>query len=375
MAKVSSRPAPQSLPASKLRHSSLPENLRVLMPEDEASGPLVLHKDAFSWGGQAQLFAGFFAGRPVVVRRLNALPPRAAAGLRAVLADSRGGRQDTMAARLIDQDVQVTRQVAKGRGRAFAALSTRREPGGEVGKVFEIIEPMQADLLGVVHALASQPLPVRQAVAAVCIGRIAADLATWHKVGIAHGDVRAENLLLRTHQDGGIWVEGHDFGHASAASQDGDLLLAATRNDVRNLGRVALMLLQPAVRAQVAGAHLPASVARVCAEVPSWAPLLQDMLADRPTGMAEVAQRLQLPEAQAAPMQRLAFSVLHQVRHKADDIASCLGEIVPWMASLLGPAAAAALIPPGGPAAANLLVPLPPATWAEIAEKLRGLAI
>ena len=328
--------------------------------EGEQARHIVYHKNPFDWGGHSMVYAGIDCGRAVVVKRLATLAPQRADGDRATLARYEPGRDDRHPLGRVLAEVEISARVEAAAGRPFAAAWTERHHA--VSKVYAVSAPMRADLLGVVHLLGAPQVsdPARLAVAQVVLLAVAEELAQLHGWGWVHGDVRAENILVRAQAAGGdAEVRLRDFSRTHRL-QD---VAAGAAEDVDALARVGVMLLRPERRPFVQGADLARSVALV-EVVPLFAPVmavLRGMLAPpvQRLAAAQVAAALRAGGAAAPSTRQAAAGLLAQVEHKGLEIDHAVRELGEALPRALGLKTRSVLSPDG---------------WAEVEQALKDLA-
>lgn len=298
---------------------------RVRLLEDPVTGEqFTFHKDHFETGGFSQVYGGRDSNKSArVFKRVSLLAPKAGQdGQRRALRSLgyRAGESDMLA---VIREVLLLREASPRLAQDLRVLTTRR--GQALSKVYLVMEPMRDDFLGCIRGLETHTPATRQGVTWELAAQLIDQLAHTHGRGIAHRDVKSENVLLA--QDGGKspQILLADFGRGQRVSGTCD----AKREDAERLGVMCLQTLMPHRRSTAFSVERAGALQECAQEHACFAPLVTALLA----GDLATAKAC-LPAAYGSARQSHALAFLASRDNKLSEVQATNAQIDRELAAL-----------------------------------------
>lgn len=248
---------------------------RVRVLQDPATGEeFTFHKDHFETGGFSQVYGGRDgAGRERVFKRLSLLQPKASEASQRLALREAGYHAGESHVLAVTREILLLRDASPRLAQELRILTTRRER--TLSKIYLVMEPMRDDFLGCIRGLETQGEATRQGVAWELAAQLIEQLEHMHGRGIAHRDVKSENVLLTQDAAGKPQILLGDFGRAQRVLGACD----AKREDATRLGVMCLQTLMPHRRCTAYAEDRDGARQECAAKHAAFAPLVSALLA------------------------------------------------------------------------------------------------
>ena len=298
---------------------------------DGGTASLRLHKTCYEAGGHSQLFVAVDAvGSWWSAKRFSLKSPKNSDGLRSGINQIKQ-RLDNAQPGLVRREMGFLQRSGVALASQTRIYESRGRqwpwpPGAEATKIWQVSPLMAMDMLNWVRLLESRPqderplLQLRLQICNYVLRQVLRELVTCHGHNVAHGDVRAENLLCGRIGASAPGCFLWDFDRAYTIQAKARAV--AVHQDLSGLALVAMMLLDPSLRGkledseaiacglerltEVYGLELPSFVLQVlcteAADCPGAAQLLAMLNTTIPRPQ-QLSLAIDFAHVQAAPRQ------------------------------------------------------------------------